>query len=110
MTEKRFKIGRNAIGMKFICYDGKYILIGTFADTDGLKEVVDLLNGQEEEIQQLKWSNKILRTNKKSCELGRREARKRWVKMDKMRIEHIQLLQKRLKENGLSIYVNGDVE
>lgn len=71
-------------------------------------KVVDRLNEQEDEIQQLKWSNKVLRTNRKSCELGRREERKRWLKMDKMRIEHIQLLQKRLKENGLSIYVYGD--
>ena len=74
------------------------------------EEIVDLLNEQEEEIRRLKWSNKILRVNKKDCEFGRREERKRWVKMDEMRIEHIRLLQKRLKENGLSIYVNGDTE
>lgn len=71
-------------------------------------KVVDRLNNQEDEIQQLKWSNKVLRANRKDCELGRREERKRWLKMDKMRIEHIQLLQKRLKDNGLSIYVYGD--
>lgn len=71
-------------------------------------QVVRRLNEQEDEIQQLKWSNKVLRANRKDCELGRREERKRWLKMDKMRIEHIQLLQKRLKENGLSIYVYGD--
>ena len=73
-------------------------------------EIIKLLNEQEEEIQRLKWSNKILRANKKNCELGRREERKRWIKMDEMRIEHIRLLQKRLKKNGLSIYVNGDVD
>ena len=73
-------------------------------------EIIKLLNEQEEEIQRLKWSNKILRVNKKDCEFGRKEERKRWVKMDEMRIEHIRLLQKRLKKNGLSIYVNGDVE
>lgn len=67
-----------------------------------------LLNEQEEKIQQLKWSNKILRANKKDCEFGRREERKRWKNMDKMRIEHIRLLQKRLKKNGLSIYIYGD--
>ena len=72
--------------------------------------IIDRLNEQEEEIRRLKWSNKILRVNRKDCEFGRREERKRWVKMDEMRIEHIRLLQKRLKENGLSIYVNGDVD
>lgn len=70
--------------------------------------IIDRLNEQEEEIQRLKWSNKILRVNKKDCEFGRREERKRWVKMDEMRIEHIRVLQKRLKKNGLSIYINGD--
>lgn len=70
--------------------------------------IIDRLNDQEEEIQRLKWSNKILRANKKDCEFGRREERKRWVKMDEMRIEHIRVLQKRLKKNGLSIYINGD--
>lgn len=70
--------------------------------------IIDRLNKQEEEIRQLKWSNKILRVNKKDCEFGRREERKRWVKMDEMRIEHIRILQKRLKKNGLSIYINGD--
>ena len=74
----------------------------------GLDEIIKRLNNQEDEIQQLKWSNKVLRANRKDCELGRREERKRWLKMDKMRIEHIQLLQKRLKENSLSIYVYGD--
>lgn len=70
--------------------------------------IIDRLNEQEEEIRRLKWSNKILRVNKKDCEFGRREERKRWVKMDEMRIEHIRVLQKRLKKNGLSIYINGD--
>lgn len=54
MTEnKRFKIRRNALGMKFICYDDNLILIGTYADNDGLKEVGKLLNEQEENLQLL---------------------------------------------------------
>lgn len=56
------------------------------------RKVCDLLNMQEEEIKRLKWSNKILRANKKDCEFGRKKERKRWENMDKMRIEHIQLL------------------
>ena len=76
----------------------------------GLDKIIERLNNQENEIQQLKWSNKILRANRKDCERGRVFERKQWVKMDEMRIEHIRLLQKRLKKNGLSIYVNGDVD
>lgn len=60
----------------------------------------------EEENAQLKWSNKILRVNRKDCELGRRNERKNWIKMDEMRIRHIKFLQNRLKKNGLSVYMN----
>lgn len=117
MTEKRYfkkeweeeyyifdstKISEERID-EWIEYDYNVFAVSMQGD-----EVVDKLNEQEEEIQRLKWSNKILRVNKKDCEFGRKEERKRWLKMDEMRIEHIQLLQKRLKENGLSIYVYGD--
>ena len=113
MTEnKQFKIVNDCgdyhlmNGDEQLCYD----LCSPAMGKANWNNVVDKLNEQEEEIQRLKWSNKILRVNKKDCEFGRREERKSWVKMDKMRIEHIRLLQKRLKENGLSIYVYGDVE
>lgn len=73
-------------------------------------EVVDKLNEQEERIRELEWSNKILRANRKDCERGRIFERKQWDEMDKMRVEHIKFLQKRLKKNGLSIYINdGDI-
>lgn len=81
-----------------------------YDNSNEYKKIVDRLNEQEEIIQQLKWSNKILRANRKDCEFGRRNERKNWEKLDKMRIEYIRFLQKRLKENGLSIYINGDVE
>ena len=34
----------NRLGMQFICYDERDILLGTFADADGVKEICDLLN------------------------------------------------------------------
>lgn len=92
---------------------------------DIVEEVVDILNNYEntvfhkderikeleKENEQLRWSKKILRANKKDCELGMKYEREQWLKMDNMRIEHIRFLQKRLKKNGLSIYMNdGDVE
>ena len=73
---------------------------------DNIYHVVRRLNEQDERIRELEWSNKILRANRKDCELGRRNERKNWESIDKMRVEHIQFLQKRLKENGLSIYMN----
>ena len=53
MTE-RFKHTRNAIGMQFISYDEKEILIGTFADAKGVTNIVELLNTLNEENEQLK--------------------------------------------------------
>ena len=54
MTEKRFKHMLNRLGMQFICYDDREILLGTFADADGITEIVDVLNEQHETIQSQK--------------------------------------------------------
>ena len=54
MTENRFKHMLNRLGMQFICYDDREILLGTFADADGITEIVDLLNEQHKTIQQQK--------------------------------------------------------
>lgn len=54
MTEKRFKHKRNQLGMQFICYDDKTELLGTFADADGVNNIVTLLNDLSEENEQLK--------------------------------------------------------
>ena len=62
------------------------------------------LNELAKENERLRLANKILRANKKSCELGRRTERKKWKNFDKMRVKYIRFLQKKLKENGLSIY------
>ena len=53
MTEKRFKHKRNQLGMQFICYDDKTELLGTFADADGVNNIVTLLNDLSEENEQL---------------------------------------------------------
>lgn len=57
MTEKRFRHMRNKLGMQFICYDDKEILLGTFADADGVKHIVDKLNEQDKTINRLEKEN-----------------------------------------------------
>lgn len=111
MTENRFRRGKGI----FIDYPSEAIIDGKTNERyyDGIKpnyesskEIVDLLNELYEENKQLKQSNKLLRINKKDCEKGRINERKSFEKFDKSRVEHIRFLQKRLKDNGLSIYKN----
>ena len=45
---------RNRLGMQFIGYDEKYVLLGTFADAEGVKYIVDLLNQLNNENKELK--------------------------------------------------------
>jgi hypothetical protein len=54
MTEKQFKHMRNRLGMQFICYDDMEVLLGTFADKDGINHIVTLLNDLSDENEQLK--------------------------------------------------------
>ena len=68
MTD-RFKHTQNRIGMQFISYDDNHILIGTFADADGVKEIVKLLNEHEktfkrfnDKMTELHWENHQLTT------------------------------------------------
>ena len=61
MTEnKRFKHMRNELGMQSICYDDKEELLGTFADAQGVHNIVEVLNQLSEENEQLKSINKYL--------------------------------------------------
>lgn len=53
MTEKRFQHKHNVLGMQFICYDDKDILLGTFANNDGVEHIVDKLNELYEKTEQL---------------------------------------------------------
>ena len=70
-TEKRFKHMINRLGMQFICYDDMEILLGTFADKDGINHIVTLLNDLSDENEQLKSENKRLtdKLNKTALEL-----------------------------------------
>ena len=54
----------------------------------------------------------MMRNNIKDYEKSIRNLRKSYKKFDEMRLRRIRFLEKRLKKNGLSIYVNdaGDVE
>ena len=54
MTEKRFKHMLNRLGMQFICYDDVEVLLGTFADKDGVNHIVNKLNELSDENEQLK--------------------------------------------------------
>lgn len=50
----RFKHMLNRLGMHFICYDNEEILLGTFADADGIEKITRKLNELDEEVEQLK--------------------------------------------------------
>lgn len=65
-----------------------------------------------EKIARQKFSNRMMRNNIKDYEKSIRNLRKSYEKFDEMRLRRIRFLEKRLKKNGLSIYVNdaGDVE
>ena len=49
----RFKHMKNQLGMHFICYDNEEILLGTFADADGIEKITEKLNELDEEVKQL---------------------------------------------------------
>ena len=54
MTEKRFKHMKNALGMQFICYDDKEVLMGTFTDEEGVEHIVTVLNELHDENRKLR--------------------------------------------------------
>ena len=65
-----------------------------------------------EKIARLKFSKRMMRNNIKDYEKSIKRLRKSYEKFDEMRLRRIRFLEKRLKKNGLSIYVNdaGDLE
>ena len=64
-----------------------------------------------EKIARQKFSNRMMRNNIKDYEKSIKNLRKSYEKFDEMRLRRIRFLEKRLKKNGLSIYINdaGDV-
>ena len=77
-----------------------------------IKEYQNRNEELSEKIARLKFSNRMMRDNIKDYEKSIRRLRKSYEKFDEMRLRRIRFLEKRLKKNGLSIYVNdaGDVE
>ena len=65
-----------------------------------------------EKIARQKFSKRMMRDNIKDYEKSIKRLRKSYEKFDELRLKRIRFLEKRLKKNGLSIYVNdaGDVE
>ena len=65
-----------------------------------------------EKIARLKFSKRMMRDNIQDYEKSIKRLRKSYEKFDELRLRRIRFLEKRLKKNGLSIYVNdaGDFE
>ena len=65
-----------------------------------------------EKIARQKFSKRMMRNNIQDYEKSIKRLRKSYEKFDELRLKRIRFLEKRLKKNELSIYVNdaGDVE
>ena len=77
-----------------------------------IKEYQNRNEELSEKIARQKFSNRMMRNNIKDYEKSIKNLRKSYEKFDEMRLKRIRFLEKRLKKNGLSIYVNdaGDDE
>ena len=77
-----------------------------------IKEYQNRNEELSEEIARQKFSKGMMRDNIKDYEKSIKNLRKSYEKFDEMRLRRIRFLEKRLKKNGLSIYVNdaGDLE
>ena len=77
-----------------------------------IKECQNRNEALSEEIARQKFSKGMMRDNIQDYEKSIKHLRKSYEKFDEMRLRRIRFLEKRLKKNGLSIYVNdaGDEE
>ena len=123
MTEK-FTICNRGLNGSFIKENGKIMDIERVVDL--LNELNDKVKSQSlvikeyqnrneelsEKIARQKFSNRMMRDNIKDYEKSIKRLRKSYEKFDELRLRRIRFLEKRLKKNGLSIYVNdaGDFE
>ena len=123
MTDK-FAICNMGLNGSFIKENGKIIEIERVVDL--LNELNDEVKSQSlvikeyqnrneelsEKIARQKFSNKMMRNNIQDYEKSIKRLRKSYEKFDELRLKRIRFLEKGLKKNGLSIYVNdaGDVE
>ena len=122
MTDK-FAICNMGLNGIFIKENGKIMDIERVVDL--LNELNDKVKSQSlviqeyqnrneelsEKIARLKFSKRMMRDNIKDYEKSIKRLRKSYEKFDELRLRRIRFLEKRLKKNGLSIYVNdaGDV-
>ena len=76
-----------------------------------IKEYQNRNEALSEKIARQKFSKRMMRDNIKDYEKSIKRLRKSYEKFDELRLRRIRFLEKRLKKNGLSIYVNdaGDV-
>ena len=123
MTEK-FTICNRGLNGSFIKENGKIMDIERVVDL--LNELNDKVKSQSlvikeyqnrneelsEEIARQKFSKGMMRDNIKDYEKSIKCLRKSYEKFDELRLRRIRFLEKILKKNGLSIYVNdaGDFE
>lgn len=96
MTE-RFKHTRNAIGMQFISYDEKEILIGTFADAKGVTNIVELLNTFNEENEQLKEESEV-------CKQAYDEIKSDAINLKKEN-EELKSIKRFAERNGINVFL-----
>ena len=129
MTNERFtNIEHDYENAWIKCNDNGYFMIyPIYKELDeSLPSLGDLLNGLSKENEQLKqeneqlkekiarqkFSKRMMKNNIKDYERAIKSLRKGYKEFDEMRLDRIRFLEKRLKKNGLSIYVNecGELE
>ena len=116
MTKKQFKVKLDECGMYYYVCENEEILGETY-DRDDAENITKRLNKLfdeneqlKEEIARQKYTKRIMREDIKSYERAIKHLRKSYEEFDEMRLDRIRFLEKKLKKNGLSIYVYGDVE
>ena len=124
MTGKRFKIYNKETWDTYIedtqdCYSNGNTKKYWFGENEDfcdlfkkLNELSDENKELKEEIARQKYTKHIMRENIKSYERAIKHLRKSYNEFDEMRLDRIRFLEKKLKKNGLNIYVNdcGDLE
>ena len=123
MTEKRFLIDDageliDLNNHKFIDYGDECCKILNDLNDEiksqslTIKEYQNRNKALSEKIARQKFSKRMMRDNIQDYEKSIKNLRKSYEKFDELRLKRIRFLEKRLKKNGLSIYVNdaGDVE
>ena len=122
MTEKRFTLN-DLDNIQDNNLKGRLYILTERGGVNALCNLINGLNDKsnrlekenkqlKEEIARQKYTKHIMRDNIKSYERAIKRLRKSYEEFDEMRLERIRFLEKRLKKNGLGIYVNGcgDVE